>query len=230
MTAPRPDLDAPMRRQLARFHAAIAAGMPRVGWKICINDPRTQSRLGIDAPLIGPLNGSRVFASGDAYPVRSDARLACEPEIAIAIGGDGMLESLDGARAAIAALAPALELVNYGRLSPELAIVVETASFHDGVVLGAARPPASMPTLGPGCPRFTCNGTEAGRVDPTLVPADLAVIVQHVATFLARYGEALLPGDWILSGACAAAIPARVGDVVGADFGATLGAVAVTIG
>jgi hypothetical protein len=69
MTAPRPDLDAPMRRQLARFHAAIAAGMPRVGWKICINDPRTQSRLGIDAPFVGPLNGTRVFTSGDAFLV-----------------------------------------------------------------------------------------------------------------------------------------------------------------
>ena len=42
-----------MARQLERFREAIAAGMPRVGWKIGINDPAAQERIGLSAPIVG---------------------------------------------------------------------------------------------------------------------------------------------------------------------------------
>ena len=222
------ELESAMRRQLRRRHAARAAGMPRAGWKICINDPRVQARLGLDAPFVGWLNGARLIGSGGAYPVPSGARFACEPEIAIRIGRPGDLASLAGARAAIAALAPAFEVVDYRRASPELAVIVETSSFHDGAVLGEPRSSGSVPTLGPDCPRLLRNGESAGTADPTLVPADLATIVRHVAAFLGHLGEELREGDWILSGACAAPIPVGPGDDLTADFG-PLGSVRVTL-
>ena len=56
------DLDAAMRRQLASFHEALATGMPRRGWKICVNDPRAQKSLGISAPFVGAV--SVTFAAG----------------------------------------------------------------------------------------------------------------------------------------------------------------------
>ncbi|HEY2385548.1 MAG TPA: hypothetical protein VGK30_01185 [Candidatus Binatia bacterium] len=217
------ELDSALRRQLRRRHAARAAGMPRAGWKICVNDPRAQARLGLGEPFVGWLNGARVVAAGGTYAVPHGARLMCEPEIAIRIG------RADGATPpAIAALAPAFEVVDYGRLSPELGVVVETSSFHDGMVLGAERPPSAMPVLSAECPVLLRNGTPGGVPDPALVPADLVAIVRLVAAALAPYGEELREGDWILSGACAAPMPARPGDVLSADFG-PLGVVAVTI-
>ncbi len=222
------ELDGAVRRQLRRRHAARAAGMPRAGWKICVNDPRVQARLRLDGPFVGWLNGARIVASGGAYPVPAGARFVCEPEIAIRIGRADDVTTLAGARAAIAALAPAFEVVDHGRLSPALGAVVETSSFHDGAVLGALRPPAAMPMLSRDCPRLTRNGEAAGTADPTLVPADLATTVLLVARFLAPYGEELRDGDWILSGACAAPVPAHPGDELTADFG-PLGTVAVTM-
>jgi len=222
------ELDSAMRRQLRRRHAARAAGMPRAGWKICVNDPRAQARLGLDGPFVGWLNGARIVDAGGTYAVPPGARLMCEPEIAIRIGRADVAATPGGARMAIAALAPALEVVDYGRLSPELGVIVETSSFHDGAVIGGERPPSSAPVLSPECPVLLRNGTAAGVPDPGLVPADLSSIVRHVATSLASYGEELREGDWILSGACAAPMPARPGDVLSADFG-PLGVVAVTI-
>jgi 2-oxo-hept-3-ene-1,7-dioate hydratase len=222
------ELDSAVRRQLRRRHAARAAGMPRAGWKICVNDPRVQARLGLAAPFVGWLNGARMLPSGATYPVPPGARFLCEPEIAIRVGRVDDATTLAGARAAIAALAPAFEVVDYGRLSPELGVIVETSSFHDGAVVGAARPPDATPALSTECPRLARNGEACGVADPTLVPADLALIVQLVARFLAPYGEELREGDWILSGACAAPIPARPGDDLTADFG-PLGVVGVTM-
>src|SRR5690242_11635849 len=117
------ELDSAMRRQLRRQHAARAAGMPRAGWKICVNDRHAQTRLGLDGPFVGWLNGARVIASGTSYLVPPGVRFACEPEIAIRIGTANEVRSVADARAAIAALAPALEVVDYARLSPELGVV-----------------------------------------------------------------------------------------------------------
>jgi len=186
--------------------------MPRAGWKICVNDPRAQARLGLRAPFVGWMNGARVVASGASYATPPGARIACEPEIAIRVGRTGNPSSLDGARAAIAMLAPALEVVDYTGVPLTLDAIVTSASFHDGVVLGDRRPPTATPTLTADCPRVTRNGERVGPADPALVPADLATVVHHVAACLGRYGEELRAGDWILCGACAAPIRVAPGD------------------
>lgn len=207
-----------IRRQLARLADAIANGMPRVGWKICVNDPRAQKRLGLAEPFVGWLDGARIVASGERYPVRAGTRLACEPEIAIRIGAAEDSRNPEGGFA-ITAAAPALEVIDYARASPDLATVVETSSFHDGVVLGRERSPDAAPQLSAECPRLTRNGETVGTTDPSLVAADLALIVHHVAEFLTSYGQGLRPGDLILSGACAAPVMVTSGDEIAADFG-----------
>ena len=58
------------------------------------------------------------------------------------------------------------------------------------------------------------------------MPADLGEIVQLVADFLARHGERLEAGDWILSGACTNPVRVAAGDEVSAEFG-PLGTVTV---
>lgn len=142
---------------------------------------------------------------------------AVEPEIAIRVGEEV---------ASIAALAPALEIVDYTRGALTLAGIVESSSFHHGVVLGASRPPGFAPVLGAGCPRLLHDGVSAGTPDPALVPADLSEIVRLVAAFLDQHGQRLRAGDWILSGACTAPVRVAAGGRVEADFG-TLGAVVV---
>ena len=43
--------------------------------------------------------------------------------------------------------------------------------------------------------------------------------MRHVAATLARYGEALEPGDWIILGSLVPPVPVRSGDRIDADFG-----------
>jgi 2-keto-4-pentenoate hydratase len=206
-----------VRRQHERLGRALAAGMPRLGWKICVNEPTNLRRLGLARPFVGYLDGARRFDSGGTCPLGPGGVFAVEPEIAIQVGSGA---------ASVAALAPALEIVDYTRGAFTLAGVVESSSFHHGVVLGASRPPGSAPALGPGCPRLLHDGVPAGTPDPALVPADLSEIVRLVAAFLDEHGQGLCAGDWILSGAYTAPVHVAAGERVEADFG-TLGAVAV---
>jgi 2-keto-4-pentenoate hydratase len=217
--------DAALRRQHERLRAALAAGMPRLGWKVCVNERGAQQRLGLAGPFAGFLDGGRRIVSGGAC--LPPALGAVEPEIAIQTGAAVAAgTALEDARRAIAALAPALEVVDYTRGGRTLEGVVESSSFHFGVVLGEPKPGARAPALGADCPRLLKNGAPAGEPDPSLVPADLAEIVVLVASSLARQGERLEAGDWILSGACTPPVRVAAGDAVSADFGA-LGRVAV---
>jgi len=206
-----------VRRQHERLGRALASGMPWLGWKICVNEPTNQRRLGLDRPFVGYLDGARRYGSGDTCQLGAGGVFAVEPEIAIQVG--------EGA-ASIAALAPALEIVDYTRGAFTLAGVVESSSFHHGVVLAAPRPPGAAPAIGPACPRLLHDGAPTGTPDPALVPADLSEIVRLVAAFLDEHGRRLRAGDWILSGACTTPVRVAPGERVEADFD-TLGAVAV---
>jgi 2-keto-4-pentenoate hydratase len=217
--------DAALARQHERMRAALAAGMPRLGWKICVNERRARERLGLAAPFVGFLDGTRQLASGGVSPLPGVG--AVEPEIAIRVrSAVAAGASLGEARSAIGCLAPALEIVDYTLGSHSLAGVVESSSFHCGVVLGAPQPGARAPAIGAGCPHVCKGGARAGTPDPSLVPADLVEIVRLVAEQLARRGERLEAGDWILSGACTAPVRVDAGDEVSADFG-PLGSVSV---
>jgi 2-keto-4-pentenoate hydratase len=217
--------DAALRRQHERLRAALAAGMPRLGWKVCVNERRAQERLGLAGPFAGFLDGFRLIASGGLCAL--PAAGAVEPEIAIRIGTAlAAGASLEDARRVIAGLAPALEIVDYTRGGHSLEGVVESSSFHCGVVLGEPKRTARAPAIAADCPRLLKNGGHASTPDPTLVPADLGEIVLLVAGSLARRGERLEAGDWILAGACTPPVRVAAGDDVSADFG-PLGQVAV---
>lgn len=221
------DFDHAIGVQLAAMHARVAAGMPRAGWKVCVNDPRMQNKLGLEKSFVGFLDGSRALASGEMWRVDDGAILGVEPEFAIRFA-HGIAAGADAGevRHAIRGVAPAIEVVDWSRANLDLASLAESASFHAGFVTGDLRALDDVPEIGGGCPLLTCDGEVAGTPDAALVPRDLTTLVADVATFLARYGEQIEAGDWLLCGACTN--PARVekGVVVEADF-RTLGRVRV---
>ena len=210
------ELDRAMATQLQAFRDAIANGMPRLGWKIGLNDPRMLERLGLDEPVIGWLAGDRALATGGRYVPPSGARVALEAEVAVRVGGGG----------AIAAVAPAFELVNFSRPGSSLAGVLEHNIFHDAIVLGRETLP--VPIADDSWPYVHRNGTEVARRDPALLVLQPAAMVRYVATVLARYRERLETGDWIILGSLIPPIPVHAGDHIDADFG-PFGRVAVEI-
>jgi 2-keto-4-pentenoate hydratase len=216
-------------RQLARFRTAIEDGMPRRGWKVGINVPEVLKRAGLTHSGVGWVDGRRVFESGATVPAASGARLRVEPEVAIHVGAPvSATDPAEAIRAAILGVSPALELVDYALPATDFDEVVALCMFHDACVLGSPLALDALPAeLGRDWPRVEVNGRLAAPPRPDLVPTDLTELVRFVATFLSEFGEALAPGDLIMSGSyCPVALPLETGDRVRADFG-SLGEVCV---
>ena len=210
-------IDRAMKAQLRRWRDLMVVGMPRLGWKIGFNDTRVIGRLGLDGPLVGWLDGGRALRSGDTYGVRSGTRIALEAEVAVRVGGGG----------AVAAVAPAFELVNYSLPANSLEGMVEHDLFHEAVVFGRETLP--VPIVEDSWPVVRKNGVEVARRDPAMLVVQPARAVRDIAATLARYGEQLEKDDWLILGSLIPPLPVHAGDEIEADFG-PLGRVAVTIG
>jgi len=190
-----------MERQLARWREARASGMPRRGWKVGINVPEIQARIGLDHPLVGWLDGNRVHASGARLEASPGAKWRVEPELAIRIArAVDPAAGPDTARASISEIAPALEIVDYALPAGDLEELVEHCMFHSACVVGDSRRVDEASELGSRWPLLRVGETAGPAPRADLVPADLGALVHHVAKLLARFGEGLEAGDMLLSG------------------------------
>jgi 2-keto-4-pentenoate hydratase len=210
-----------MARQLAAHRATIARGGTRLGWKIGVNVPEVQRALGLAYSLVGCLDGNAVGADGERWPLAPGALLHVEPELALRVAHDvaAGLSSTEG-RAAIGAVAPALEIVDYARGGSDLDALLAHSMFHAGIILGEFRAPPPPSDAGVGWPTIFRDGKRIGTPRSDLVAVDLSVIVAHVARYLAAFGERLAAGDLILSGSfMERAVRLDSGSEIRADFG-----------
>jgi len=210
-----------MARQIAAFRTAIAAGMPRLGWKIGINDPAAQQRMGISGPLLGWLDGRRVTAVGQDYSPPAGAKPRFEAEIALVIGHDlAPNAGIGPARAAIVAVAPAFEFVDATKPLSPLDELLANDVLHDGVLFGAEFPLSAATALNRGLlPKVRLNGALHREAAPGRVPDDLGEVVVHVSRILGAAGEQLLAGDRIICGSYIDPFDLASGDLIEADYG-----------
>jgi 2-oxo-hept-3-ene-1,7-dioate hydratase len=210
------DFERGMEAQLRNFRAALERGMPRLGWKIGINDPRLLERFGLGEPVVGWLAGDRALRSGDRYVLRRGTRVGVEAEVAARVGSGGPVE-----------LAPALELVNFSAPVTSLADAIEYDMFHDTVVLGRETLP--VPIVDDTWPHVSRNGVQVAQRDPSLLVVQPGHALRIISNLLARYHEHLETGDWVICGSLVQPVTVHAGDRIEADFG-PLGRVAVEIG
>lgn len=129
-----PRIAAGLARQVADWRAQIRAGRTALGWKVGFGAPDALVRLKIAAPLTGYLLAHNVLPSGatcDLSGLDETARRTRDRRASRARpAGRGRHE--DEARAAIGALAPAIELadVSFALDEPEqiLAVVVSISA------------------------------------------------------------------------------------------------------
>ena len=202
-----------LREQLASWRAELQGGASRVGWKIGLNIPEVQARLGIRAPVIGHLTTASLVEPGGEFSAHGTANLVAEAEVAVRMGRDVPAEaSEDEARDAIAGLAPAIELVDVASDRQDVQAIVAGNVFHRGVVLGSPQP--AFPAEGVRA-TISLDGEERAAAD---APDDFAEAVTVTARLLGSAGETLRAGDWIISGAVTVAAVASPG-VVTVDLG-----------
>jgi 2-keto-4-pentenoate hydratase len=196
-----------MEAQLGEWRRRLATGERRVGWKIALNVPAVQRQLGISEPVIGFLTSGSEQPADVSHSLAGGTRVGVEAEIAVRIAHD-VPAGADHAtgKAAIGAIAPAIEVVDIDLPFDDLTKILERNVFHRAVMFGAERAGAVLEDQGDLTARVVHNGLEESAVDATPAARELPGTVCHVADLLARFGERLCAGDRIICGSLAAAV------------------------
>jgi 2-keto-4-pentenoate hydratase len=219
-------ISAGMSDQLGRRAAEMVAGARPVGWKLGLTVPSVQRELGLDGPVVGYLLDATRIQSGGTASLAGMEHPAVEAEVAIHLGGDVTAGSdLDSARAAIAGLGPAIELVDAAPPFEDLYRILTDNIFHRGFVLGP--PDAGRTSVEGIAATVTRDGAEEARADAVTAMDEPAAVVCHVADFLADHGAALEAGHCIIAGSLTRPVAVGPGDRIAVDLG-PLGELALT--
>jgi 2-keto-4-pentenoate hydratase len=209
-----------MQAQLARWRATLAGGAARVGWKTGINAAAVQRALGIDDVVLGHLTSATTLPAGATHSLAGGTRVGMEAEVALHLGADlpgGA--SPEQARAAVAGLGAAIELVDIDRPFDDVEAIVASNVFHRAVSFGTASPPPHGPWLDDVTARIMHNGAQVEAIDTAAVAGDPIAIVRFVADTLSACGEQLRTGDRIIAGSLGRLVFVEPGDAVVADLG-----------
>jgi 2-keto-4-pentenoate hydratase len=198
-----------MRAQMDARLAALQVGGDPLGWKIGMNVPAVQERLGIAEPVVGFMTSASLVEGGGPVDVTDWTMPMLEPEVAIRVGEDG----------AVAGLAPAIELVDIDLPFEDIEAILAGNVFHRAVVLGEERPVSEAA----GVCRVRIDGEEVAAAP---VECDVAGTVAFVSEFLERHAAKLATGEVIIAGSLTPPQPLSPSTTVEVDVG-TLGAVAL---
>jgi len=191
-----------MTTQLAQRRQRIAAGEKPLGWKMGFGAPAAMQRVKTTAPIAGYLMQGALLPSGGLANLKGWTKPVAEPEIAVRLGTDLVPSSnATAARAAIAALTPAIELADLNlEPSPDsLEAVLAGNIFQRHVVLSDSSR-AGGDTAGL-FSRVFRRGKLAGETDtPEALTGKLPDLLVHLADMLDAFGERLQAGAVVICG------------------------------
>jgi 2-keto-4-pentenoate hydratase len=185
---------------LMRRREILAQGATAIGWKIGFNAPAALEKLGLEAPLAGFLTGDGMLEDGASWSLEDGGDVVVESEVAVELGADGR---------SIAALLPALELIDPPDMELDVETILAGNIFHRAVAFGPR-----VETAAPGAARILVNGEEQHAVAAEQAGAQLEGMVDVVARRLVAAGARLEAGQRIITGILAPPHAARPGDVV----------------
>ena len=191
-----------MQAQLAEWRSTVQAHGNRLGWKIGFGDHAAQQRMGLAAPVLGFLRRDRLLASGGIFRMPANAVIKAEVEVAIRMGRDVAAGvTVAEAESAIAACAPAVEVVDVTRRLEGIEALLRGNLYQAAVLLGpeqSAIPSSPRQTLQA---RLHVDGKSVRESEPLRLPERFGELVQTAAETLSQHGEQLAAGDWIICGA-----------------------------
>jgi 2-keto-4-pentenoate hydratase len=177
-----------------------------VGWKIGMTTAAMQARTGVTEPCAGAVLAKGKRASGDVLAKDELMHLGLEGEIAVLIGEDfPEAEAVDPATAwaRIESVAAGMEITddrNADWSVLEAASLVADNIWNIGMVIGAPTPAAELNGLTGRKGVLSVDGAvyELGLSDD--VGCDPMQLVAWLGGHLARCGQPLRPGQWIMTG------------------------------
>lgn len=184
----------------------VQDGAAVIGWKLGYTSTAMRRQMNIDEPNYGPLLDV-MLVRGKRLPNRF-VQPRVEPEIALLLGSDRQVVQ---ARAA-------LEVVDSIWWDYRFTLELNTAdgSSAAGVVLGDELPLNALDTL---TVEMSRNGTTVGRATGAAAMGHPMRAFRWLSQTLGSHGDALRPGQLIITGGLTAAVPISNGDLIDATFG-----------
>jgi 2-keto-4-pentenoate hydratase len=209
-----PRVVAGLNRQLERWREQLDSGADRLGWKIGLNSPEVQDRLGLREPVIGFLTDATALDPGASHSLAGAANPLVEPEVAIELRRDVEPGApVDAVLGAIESLAPAIEVVDIPAPPDDIEEVLAGNVFHRAVAIAPSRQDAAVAGI-----RASVS-IDGHQREAEPVRTDLAETIGLVADLLGAAGERLSAGDRIIAGALTRPVAVAPGNRVEADLG-----------
>jgi len=191
-----------MEAQLRSRQVRLDAGEKPIGWKVGFGAPTSLDNLRLDAPLVGFLTDKVLLRSESTLSIASWTRPAAEPEVAVYLKDDlpGVIDK-ETARAAIAALGPAIEVADVNFPPQDVEAILAGNIYNRYVILGESDISRAGCVLDGLVGRVYRNRQETATVtDLQALTGNFIDIVQHVANLLSSVGQMLHAGEVIITG------------------------------
>lgn len=215
---------------------ALRSGADNVaGYKVGLTTGKMQRFCGVAEPIAGRILKSGVHASGATLQKSNFHRLGIESELALRIGKDVPALRPDTSAQELLgyvdAIAAAFEVIDdrdadYAHL--EASSIAAENSWNKGIVLGTPSSPAAFGDLCDLNGRLLVNGEPVATGSSSDVMNGPLYILGWIARFAQESGEALRPGQWIMTGSIIPTKFAAEGDTYSFQLG-ELSPVTVTI-
>jgi 2-oxo-3-hexenedioate decarboxylase len=120
-----------LRAQIDELRRRIERGERQLGWKIALNSPAVQQRLGLAGPLIGYMTDANLRSAKTPIPLPDGRLYLAEAELALTLRSDvAAATPEDACREAIGAVAPALEILDFTQGPADLEVILARNAFH----------------------------------------------------------------------------------------------------
>lgn len=202
-----------MRQQRALIAEAESDGAEQHGWKAGFGAPAARERFELDAPLVGALLDRTRLNPGVAVPIGTWRDARAEAEIAVLMGAD-VAGDATGAEAisAVAALAPAIELVDLHPAPESPSEALAGNIFHRHWITGAFTDVTGEWDVSDLVADIAAMGADLGPVDDVAaLTGDAGETLAEIARIGARQGRGLRRGDVVILGAIVPPVPVAAG-------------------
>jgi len=197
------------------------AGGRLAGWKVGLTSKAIQAQIGLHEPVLGFLLESGHRSSGVTFELASLIAPRVENEVCITMGArlGGSEVRFEAARAAIASIAPAFEIIEQRHgATPDMALMLADNGQQKAYVTGSEVPLGEI-DLAMISVEVSVNGEVRERAPGSAVLERGPIAsVAWLANKLATFGRHLEPGMRVMSGSFTRQVDITSGDTVQARF------------
>ncbi len=216
------DLDAAYRVQLGILALSVENGSRQAGWKVGLTADAIRGMFGASDPVFGYLWSENRIKTGHAFTFSELRSPMVESEVLVTLGRDlaGPGVTVEDARGAVAAIAPAFEIVERrgGDLGSDFTMTIADNVMQRCFVHGSEQPLAPDMDLGDVQVDVVINGEVKESVLGKQVMDNPLQSLAWLANCLANYGQGLKAGQQVMTGSFTKPIPANQGDAFESRF------------